>query len=104
MGGFMLLVPGEFGEQPARPLVVYEACGIRWDDNDRLRFLSKCKWETMEVDGKLRRCLIWRGAKSRGGKRKTAARQGQQAVVRLISGSRARRYAPISSPPSPCTA
>jgi hypothetical protein len=79
MGVHMLLVPGEFGDLPAGGLVMYEACGIRWDDMDRLRFLSKCKWETMEVDGQLRRCLIWQGARSRGGaNRKTGRKAGNK--------------------------
>src|SRR4051812_24769381 len=77
--GLMLLIPGEFGDAPSVPLPVYEACGIKWDDNDRLRFLSKCSWESRTVleEGRIviKRCLIWQGAKSRGGAHKAAGRK-----------------------------
>lgn len=59
-------------------LKVHEACGIRWDALDVVRFLSKCSWETQNIGGKIRRCLIWRGAKSRGGKRKGRTKGNKQ--------------------------
>lgn len=43
---------------------VHEACGIRWDLNDILRFLNKfTKWERND---KGTWCLLFTGAKSRG--------------------------------------
>lgn len=53
----------------------YTACGITWDHRDILRFLSKCSWESRVEDGKVIRCLIWRGARSRGGAHRAAGRK-----------------------------
>lgn len=85
MGGLMLLLPGEYGEKPPGGLVVHEACGIRWDADDVIRFLGKCSWESREVletdlisgDTTLviKRCLMWQGAKSRGGAHRAAGRK-----------------------------
>lgn len=43
---------------------VHEACGIRWDLNDILRFLNNfCRWESRDFG---MWCLIFNGAASRG--------------------------------------
>jgi hypothetical protein len=65
----------------------FTACGITWDHRDIIRFLSKCKWESREElerdqDGNIykviKRCLVWNGAKSRGGKRKGRTKGNKQ--------------------------
>jgi hypothetical protein len=74
MPTLVVSVPGEYGE--AGEPVLHEACGIRWDANDVLRFLSKCGWESFErPDGMIGRHLVWRGAKSRGGPNRKAGRK-----------------------------
>lgn len=47
------------------PGVVNEECGIRWDDHDIDRFLSKCVWRK-NSDSPVEWCLEYTGAKSRG--------------------------------------
>lgn len=78
MGAMIRLIPGQYGDVPEGTLVLHEACGIQWDALDVVRFLSKCKWESRVVDGQIRRCLIWGGAKSRGGKRKGRTKGNKQ--------------------------
>lgn len=44
------------------------ACGLRWDEYDVIRFLRKLHWERFtDHTGKVHRCLVWGGAKSKGG-------------------------------------
>lgn len=71
----LMPVPGTHGGAPRHPLALHEACGIQWDDADVVRFLGKCSWESRVEDGKVKRCLIWRGAKSRGGAHRAAGRK-----------------------------
>lgn len=41
----------------------FRACGIEWDKDDILRFLSKCEWQ-IQPGGNF--CLVYYGARSRG--------------------------------------
>lgn len=62
---------------PRGVLTVHTTCGISWDGNDILRFLGFCRWhEHPERPGHW--CLIWAGAKSRGGKGKSPDKRGRK--------------------------
>lgn len=67
-------------------LEVHTACGISWDANDVIRFLGKCKWvEHPERPGHW--CLIWTGAKSRGGASKPDKRGRRRGKARQCYGT-----------------